>query len=132
MVIANADASRLLMSDTLKGNLQEFDQDEVDSVVDLYMICVINRTVSGNPKPVTGILRSILFDDKPEVELSVSVDDAFSFVEAEEQLFASVEIHHGERIVMMNGPFIIKAARLQDMDVKNQTCVVLMQLNRTK
>jgi hypothetical protein len=56
--------------------------------------------------------------------------DAFDLIEAGNVRFASFELHHGERIVRMPGPFTVKAARLDEFMVLEQMCTLGVHLKR--
>lgn len=123
---------RVLMSDTLKDQVPDVDPAALEELSAKYVHVIANRVVGGQLLPITGIMLSTLFDAKPEVELKVLVDDALDVIEAQNQYFEGFELHHGTRIVPMTGPFKVAAARIQEVDVKTQMCVLLLQLERMK
>lgn len=126
------DVDRILMSDTLKDQVADVDPAALEELSAKYVHVVAHRVVAGQQLPITGIMLSTLFDAKPEVELKVLVDDALDVIEAQDQHFDGFELHHGERIVPLKGPFKVVAARIQEVDVKTQMCVLLLQLERMK
>ncbi len=128
-----ADPSRILMSDTLRGQVLDLDNaDDVDDLAHRYVTVVAARRLAGQLNPMTGILRTVLFDIEPEIEFRVELSDAFDLVQADKQTFDCFELHHGTRIVNLVGPFTAKAARIQEIDVRDQMCVIALHLNRTK
>lgn len=128
-----ADPSRVLMSDMLKGQVPDLDSEVFDNLAGGGIYVVIDRRVAGQQLPLSGVLRSVLFDEVPELEMRVELAEALAVVQANELSFEGVELQHGEKTtVQMPGPFKIKAARIQEIDVPNQLCVLALQLHRVK
>jgi hypothetical protein len=121
---------RILASPELADQIPDIQLDQIDILSTRMALVVADRVVAGKQLPITGILVSVLFDAKPEIEIKVQIDDALSVVEVQKQHFNSFEIHKGERVVPLAGPFTVTAARIQDIDVKTEMCVLSMQLER--
>jgi hypothetical protein len=118
------------MSDSLQGNIPELEDEDFKQFEEQFVIVVANRTTSGKQLPITGTLQTVLFDEKPEIEIKVQLKDALDVIEAGDQVFEFFDLHHGERIVKMMGPFTVKAARIQDLNPTSQMCVLALQLKR--
>lgn len=127
-----ADPGNVLMSDVLKGNVADIDPDQLDELQGRYVLAVIDRTAQGQRVPITGIMLSVLFDLKPEIEVKVELNEALDLIEAKDQVINLIDLHHGERIVPLKGPFKVAAARIQEVDPKVQMCVLHLQLERVK
>jgi len=125
---------KTLASEELVDKLPNVQFDEIDTLSNRTVIVVVDRVVAGRQAliPITGILVSVLFDAKPEIEIKMFIDDAFDIVESNSQHFNCFELHKGEKIIPLKGPFIVSAARIQDIDIKTQMCVLSMQLERAK
>jgi len=120
------------MSDTLKDHLPDLESDVVDQLQDQYVHVVADRRIGAKSLPITGLLVSVLFDVQPEIEFKVELSEALITVSANTLSFVSFELHHGETTVPIPGPFIVKAARIQDIDALNQMCVLSLQLQRVQ
>lgn len=122
--------SKILMSDVLKDKLPEHESDAVDELQEKYVHVVADRYISGKQSPMAGLLVAVLFDTIREVEMRVELAEALLTVKADAVMFAGFELQHGDLTVPIPGPFLVKAARIQDIDVLNQTCVLSMQLQQ--
>lgn len=128
-----ADTSRILMSDALQGQLADLTDEAYDSLAGAGVYVIVDRRVGGQQLPLAGVLRSVLFDVTPELEMRVQLEEALAVVQATDLTIGEVELQHGEKTtVKMPGPFTIKAARIEDIDVPGQLCVLLLQLHRVK
>jgi hypothetical protein len=128
-----ANNSRVLMSEVLKEQIPEGDDagDPLNGIETLAVYVVVDRRISGQKSPLTGILSSVLFGAEPEVELMVNIGDALETINASQLEILGVELQYGEDVtVPMPGPFNVKAARLDKIDVIQQSCVLSMQLAR--
>lgn len=121
-----------MMSDELHGNVPALEDESGEAdITSNFVMVVAARRVGAEQQPVTGALRTVLFDPtQPEIEIRVEMKDAFDIIEANNQVFDKFDLHHGERIVPMAGPFVVKAARIQDIDVVNQVCTLGLLLDR--
>lgn len=125
--------SRVLMSDALRDQLPEGDdsQSPFDELQNNAVYVVIDRRVGGLKKPITGVLSSVLFGVEPEIEVMVSLESALETVQAERLEILGIELQHGENVtVPMPGPFNVKVARIDKIDVIQQSCILGMQLQR--
>lgn len=128
-----ADPSKILMSETLKGQLPDLGDEVFDNLANGGIYVVMDRRVAKQQQPLAGVLRSVLFDVVPEVEMRVELAEALAVVQAQDLVIEGVELQHGEETtVKMPGPFTVKAARIQEIDVPAQLCVLALQLQRVK
>lgn len=127
------------MSDMLKGNVSDLashDDDDpymeaVTSAETRYVHVIADRRVANKSLPLVGLLRTVLFDEQPEIEFKVDLTEALATVKAAGLSFAGFELEHGTEVVKMPGPFIVKAARIQEIDPLTQTCVLALHLTRS-
>ncbi len=127
------DPTKILMSDALRGQLPELESDEIDQLSSQYVHVVVDRWVGQQQIPLIGLLKSVLFDLEPELEIKVELKEALSVVKARDLRVEGFELQHGEdETVTVPGPFNIKAARIEDINAQMQTCVLSLQLLRAK
>lgn len=125
--------SKVLMSETLKGQINELDQELYDDLINNGVFVTIKYQSITDKKEVSGVLRSVLFDETPELELRIEISSALSIVKTNNLTISNFQLQHGEiETVDVPGPFIVKAARIEDLDVPNQLCVLSLQLIRSK
>jgi hypothetical protein len=123
--------NRILASKELVGQIPDAQiDDELERLASGMIMVVADRIVDGKQLPITGVLSSVLFDNKPEIEIKMNTDDAFDVIEAQKQHFNTFELHKNERVVELKGPFLVTAARIQDIDSKTSMCVLALQLER--
>jgi len=128
-----ADSSQVLMSDVLKGNVPELDGDApVDQYQGKHVIVIAEKMTGGGNKVegLVGILRGILFDVDPEIEFRIDLKEALDIVEAQQLQFNRFELHHEERVIQIQGPFIVKAARIDDISAQDQLCTISLHLKK--
>ena len=117
-----------MMSDVLKGQIPTIEDELVEQKVETSVIVIAQRVMGAKNEPLVAILKGVLFGVEPEVELRVCLDDAFNVIQATDMTLASLELHHGERIISMPGPFIIKQARIDE--ISDQMCTLGLHLKR--
>lgn len=131
-----AETSKVLMSDVLRGRVTEEIEDEATlaaaDALERSVVSVVANMQAGQGKStaVCGILRSVLFETEPELEFRVPLDDALNVIEAENLKLLGFELHHGDRTVKIPGPFLIKGARIDDIDALNSLCILMLGLKR--
>jgi hypothetical protein len=124
---------RLLMSRVLEGNVPELEGDSYLNNHEQPITVIAGRYIAGNLLPFVGVLKSILFNSmSPEIEFKVELDEAFAIVEADDISFSKFELHYGERIVPVVGPFLITDVRISDIDTKSQMCSIHIGLKRVQ
>jgi hypothetical protein len=125
------DTSRVLMSDVLKGTIPEL-EDEIakDPISGKHVIAIAHRVVAGKADGLVGILRGVLFGKDPEIAFRIELNDAMDIVDAPQLHFNGFEFHHGERIIKMPGPFLVEAARIDDISAQDQMCTLSLHLKR--
>lgn len=126
------DTSSVLMSEVLKGQIPDLEEVEVVDALagGKHVIVILEKLVSTTATTAVGILRGMLFDTDPEVELRIDLTEALDIVEAKSLLIGKLELHHGERIVPVIGPFKVKAKRLDEVSFADQLCTLGLHLTR--
>lgn len=125
--------SKVLMSEVLKGQIDSVDENFVDELLDAGVFVILNCQSNVENKTLSGVLRSVLFDEVPELELRLEISSALDLVKINNLSILSVQLQHGaSNTVDIPGPFKIKAARIEELDVPNQLCVLSLQLLRSR
>jgi len=127
---AIANTSKVLMSDVLKGNVQEVDDEQnIDDLKNRFMtgVLIVQNPVDFNS--LVGSISTCLFDTHYEFEIRVIMEDAFLAMKHWLTVkFTSMEIHYNEDVITVDGILSISAIRIQEIDPGRQTCVLAMKL----
>jgi len=122
----------ILMSDTLKGNVPVLEDEPAppDPLENQHVVVIAAKRVGSQVDAIVGILRGVLFDVDPEIEFRIQLSEAMDIIEAPGISFDGFELHHGERIINMGGPYLVKAARIDDISSKDQMCTLGLHLKK--
>jgi len=136
-----ADTKNIMMSDLLKDHLN-FEEDQLPEEIVPIKIeetqsDAINSTLcaelafKGTDSKLLGIVRSILFGNEYELEIVVDVEEALLLVTREGQIITGVELQRGKVApIKILGPLQIKAGRIQEINVGQNSCVLAIQFMR--
>ncbi len=121
---------RILMSDTLRGNVPALENDEQvqDVESDNYVFVTAEKISNHERTAVIGILRGIELGIEPQVEMRLSIVHALDIIETRGLLFGGFELKTLDRVVNIPGPFKVKSARLFDIDTIAQMCTLGLHL----
>lgn len=121
---------RILMSDTLRGNVPALESDgQVQDVeADNYVFVTAEKISNHERVAVVGILRGIELGLEPQVEMRLSIVHALDIIETPGLLFGGFELKTLDRVVNIPGPFKVKSARLFDIDTLAQMCTLGLHL----
>lgn len=126
-----ADKSHVLMSDVLKGRVAELDaRDDVSELMDDHVMVVAERVIKGAIDTMTGILRGVMFGIEPELEMRVDIKQAMEVVKAEDLSFKGFRLEHGDSVVEVPGPFVVKACRFDEISAEDQLCTLGLHLKK--
>jgi hypothetical protein len=126
-----ADSGKLLMSEALRGRLPEDIENEAAvSLESQALTAVVHLRVGDTKTALVGILRSVLAEAEPELELRAELERALDVVQAKDLQVLGFELHHGERVIPFEGPFNVKGARIDDVDTFSQLCTLSVGLKR--
>lgn len=133
-LVAQPDRSRLLMNDSLRSTFGDIDPFDVGPSKHVEGITVaIDRSVGATrAQPLVGQLTTLLMDESPEIELVSSINIAFGVVKdmGETNMVLEIQLHHGDDVMSIVGPYEISMLRVQDINVHAQTCVIAMKLTK--
>jgi hypothetical protein len=125
-----ADNSRVLMSEALRGQLPDLDDAGPAALEGSYVHAVVDATIGDKQTAFVGILRSVLFGDRPEIELRLQLEEAIAFAKASSPVVTAVHLLHGDEEVELAGPFTVVGLRLDDINAVEQLCVMSLGLQR--
>ncbi len=128
--LAEPDNTRVLMSEQLRGQVPELEDDQMEELSNKFVYVIAARKFAEKPAPMSGILKTVLLDKEPEIEFVVELSDALFSIKTDGLCFDGFELHHGEEIIEIPGPFLVKAARIHDIDAIRQTCVFALSLKK--
>ena len=127
--IPDNNPSRLLMSKILEDNVEN-----IISSIDIpnHMVAILSVIVEDSRvENIVGSLITYLLDEHYEIEVRVVIEDAFSLTQIWPKIqIAGFEIHFDKEIFTVKGPLKVSALRVQDIDQRNQMCVLAMKLSQ--
>lgn len=112
-----ADNSRVLMSDSLKGQIPDIEEQQ-QALID-RLIKVTATWKSGDDdklKTIVGSLRTVMFGQDPEIEFRALLEDVLDIVSANNVVFTSIELKHVDRTVHLPANLKVTAARILDFE----------------
>lgn len=132
-----ADPTRLMMSEVLRGNVPDLENEQLTGT---EFVVTAEGWISFDGKEsstsLAGALHSVLFDIEPEIEFRVLLGRAFDVVEGKNLTFTGFTIQQHDRTIQLEGPFIVKAARISGIDSDTnpdtQMCILALSLKRAK
>jgi len=116
------------MSDILKGQIPDIDADVIATEEKKAVIVIATAVVGNKVEPIVAILKGVLFAVEPEIELRIGLEEAFNVIQASNLTFNQLDLHLGERIVPMPGPFVVKQARIDE--IMDQMCTLGLHLKK--
>lgn len=125
-----ADTGHVLMSETLRGNVPALEGEELPPSIDQHVVVIIDRQVAGKSLPMIGVLRGVLLGHEPELEVKCELKEALDLLEAGNLSIGRFELHHGQRVLTVLGPFVVKQARLDEIVAEDQLCALGLHLTR--
>jgi hypothetical protein len=124
----------VLISSSLKDQLSDEITNEAFDQSNVYnnsITVVLNLSFGSTPNVMVGMLRSVLFDFEPEIDVRMQAADAFGIVSANNVSVLGIEIHRGENVVTLGqGPFVIKCARIDEISIADGLCTLSLGLKR--
>lgn len=130
----NANTSHVLMSDALRGQIPELEGEERPDPFEGKHVVVVAQKVVGNASTgLVGVLRGVHLGVEPEIEFRIDLSEALGLVQAQDLSFNGFELHHGEStVVKIPGPFIVKAARIDEISPAEQLCTIGLHLMKQR
>lgn len=126
-----ANTEHVLMSDVLKGQVPELENEHpVDQLHGKHVIVISERVIGDKVDGMVGILRGLFLGENPEIEFRCDIKEALAVLKANLLSFTRFELHHGEDVVPVIGPFVVKAARIDEIVVQDQLCTLGLRLQR--
>ena len=125
-----ADTGHVLMSQALRGQVPILDGESLPNAIDQHVVVIVERVIGGASVPLVGVLRGVLLGPEPELELRCELKEALDLLEAPNLSIGRFELHHGQRVLNVPGPFAVKAARLDEIVPEDQLCALGMHLTK--
>jgi hypothetical protein len=127
-----ADNAHVLMSEVLRGQVPELESEHpVDQLAHQHVVVIAEKIIGGKTEGMVGVLRGILLGTDPEIEFRAELKEALEILKANNLSFSRFELHLGETLVVpIPGPFIVKAARIDEISPQDQLCTLGLHLTR--
>lgn len=127
-----ADTDRVLMSEALRGQVPELDGEAqvTSELLGRTVTVIADKRIGDTKTAMIGVLRGIQLGAEVEIEFRCDLGEALDVLEAQQLSFGGFELHHGDRIVPIKGPFLVKAARLDEIVFDEPLCTLGLHLAR--
>jgi hypothetical protein len=123
------DDSRILISKELVDQIPDFEQ--ISGAVNEFLLFYAKDDSTG--VEITGPISSVLFADDPEVEVKMNISDALFVLQHREKIsISSLNMAHRKNIIKLEGNYNVHAAKILDVNVDQQSCVLALGLKSTK
>lgn len=128
------DGNRLLMSDSLKGVVPELEDDLLRQMEDALIFASFHLVCGEKSEALTAMLLGCALEDSViKVDMRLETPEAYqwfsSFV-SNQWTCPLLLLNHGDSIIELRGPFNVKCPRLFDVDRKNNTSSIGIDLFR--
>lgn len=128
MNFAPEDTDLLMMSDSLKGNVPELEE-QIRLVEDSIIIVGIEYYVGDEKEVLAGSVTGLSFEEKIiKIDFKRSTSDAYKFLKLNliqgEVTCKNLYFQNNEDDFVISGPFRITSPRLTDLDHKEKTCTI--------
>lgn len=126
----NVNTSHVLMSDALRGVVPELEGEErPEPPQGKHVVVIAQKVVGSKQEGLVGVLRGVHLGAEPEIEFRIDLSEALGLISAQNLSFVNFELHHGEStVVKIPGPFIVKAARIDEISPAEQLCTIGLHL----
>lgn len=131
-MVMKTDTSKVLMSEALRGVLPEMDGSVHPASASEHVVVIVHKRTGAEQSAMVGVLRGVLLGAEPEVEFRCQLKEALDIIESSNVTFVGFELHHGERVINVSGPFSARAARIDEIDVVEQLCTLGVHLQRQR
>lgn len=138
--VAFPNTDRLLMSEELRGAVPEL-EGQVDALSRLanemvtqnLIKVVIHRFFGEVEDSMLGVVQSFRLGVSPnEFAFTVGIDEAFKTIDRDGLSFGGFELHYGEMVKDVVGPFRVLNVIIQDIDPLKNLCTMHLIVERVE
>jgi hypothetical protein len=127
-------ANRLLMSEELRGNVPELEDDQIAALEDAFVIAALELRRGDEVLPVVGSLIGFSHEGSVKIDLSVQNSVAYSVVS---EIVSGVEytcdaytLIFADAETRVANNFKVTSVRMMDFDRKSKMCTLAIDLDR--
>jgi hypothetical protein len=122
------DEERILASKELLEQVPELSQIR-DVMDELLLVYMKDRNSSLE---ITGPAASVLVSSAPELEIKMNIADAYAVLENKDSIsIDSIKMAHKKKLINIDGNYYIDAAKILDINVDSQTCILAVGLKNS-
>lgn len=131
------DNGRLLMSDSLVGQIPDLDEDTVRGLEDSFVMAVLHVVTEKGAEPVVGSVVGVSFESDKLINMDIrtGLSEAFDLLRS----YSSVQLRCEELLMKMGdtelsrtGPFTFTSLKILDFDHPTKMCTLGMDLVNVK
>lgn len=121
---------KLMMSDELVGQVPDLEDEELNNLINNLVLVSMKDAASGIE--ISGPAAAILFSGEPEVEVKMNIAAAINVMANKSNLtkIDSVKVLHNGIVASIEGEFYVDLAKILDINVDEQTCLLALGLKK--
>lgn len=121
---------KLMMSDELVGQVANLEDEELNKLIS-HLVLVSMKDLSTEIE-ISGPAAAILFSGEPEVEIKMSISSAINVMANKSNLnrIDSIKVLHDGIVASIEGEFYVDLAKILDINVDEQTCLLAIGLKK--
>ena len=121
---------KLMMSDELVGQVANLEDEELNKLIS-HLVLVSMKDLSTEIE-ISGPAAAILFSGEPEVEIKMSISSAINVMANKSNLnrIDSIKVLHDGIVASIEGEFYVDLAKILDINVDEQTCLLALGLKK--
>lgn len=121
---------KLMMSDELVGQVANLEDEELNKLIS-HLVLVSMKDASTEIE-ISGPAAAILFSGEPEVEIKMSISSAINVMANKSNLnrIDSIKVLHDGIVASIEGEFYVDLAKILDINVDEQTCLLALGLKK--
>ena len=120
----------LIMSEELVGQIPDLDEENLGRLISNLIIVSIHDENTGFE--ISNPVSAILFSNEPEIEFKISIAEAINILTNKEKLhkIPSIKILHDNKVSIIEGEFYLDLAKILDINLNDQTCILALGLKK--
>ena len=121
---------KLMMSDSIKGLIPDFDENQIKSFEDSFIIGTLELQFNEVVDLLSGTLIGFSLEkDTIKFDIRIKTSEAFNFFKNLENLSCrSIYMHLGNEEICLRGNYKISSPKMMDFDHKTKTCILGIDL----
>lgn len=120
----------LLMSNSIKGMIPDFDENQIKTFEDAFIIGTLEISIGSVIELLTGSLTGFSLENSSiKLDIRVKSSEVFNlFKHLDNLVCRSIYLHLGDDEIHLEGPYKISSTKMLDFDHKTKSCILGVDL----